>query len=263
MLFLNPKYKSLSVTAKVAYGMIKDRMELSKRHGWVDPDGRVYVFFKQATLAEFLGVTERTIKSIFAELKLAGLLETQKQGMCKPAKVYLMKVDTCLDEAEDFPTEGQNLPHGGEENFTTEGKYSSPPRGSRLPSNETEYSETEIERHKEDDDDKDKSWQEVLKAYQNNINPVMGAWELEKLQDLFDDFKETWVTEAIKEAVEHNARSLRYITVTLEQWQRDGFKVDKRKKPQSSKRKANSYSQDDYEKVLAELERKDSNAREG
>lgn len=263
MLFLNPKYKSLSVTAKVAYGMIKDRMELSKRHGWVDPDGRVYVFFKQATLAEFLGVTERTIKSIFAELKLAGLLETQKQGMCKPAKVYLMKVDTCLDEAKDFPTEGQNLPHGGEENFTTEGKYSSPPRGSRLPSNETEYSETEIERHKEDDDDKDKSWQEVLKAYQNNINPMMGEWELEKLQDLFDDFKETWVTEAIKEAVEHNARSLRYITVTLEQWQRDGFKVDNRKKLQSSKRKANSYSQDDYEKVLAELERKDSNAREG
>jgi DnaD/phage-associated family protein len=131
-----------------------------------------------------------------------------------------------------------------------------------------EYDEAEeafgsTKTNKEDDDDKDKSWQEVLKAYQNNINPVMGAWELEKLQDLFDDFKETWVTEAIKEAVEHNARSLRYITVTLEQWQRDGFKVDKRKKPQSSKRKANSYSQDDYEKVLAELERKDSNAREG
>jgi DnaD/phage-associated family protein len=262
MLFLNPKYKSLSVTAKVAYGMIKDRMELSKKHGWVDKDGRVYVFFKQAQLAEFLGVTERTIKSIFAELKLAGLLETQKQGMCKPAKVYLMKVDTCMDEAEEFSTEGQNLPHGGEENFTTEGKYSSPSRGSRLPSNETEISETEKVRHKDDDDNVDRDWQNVLKAYQDNINPLMGGMELDKLGDLFDSFGAKWVTEAISKAIEHNARSLSYMTAVLEQWHRDGFKVDNRKKKQPFK-KNKGYSQDEYAKVLEKLKEDDKNAGNG
>ena len=277
MLFLNPKYKGLSTIAKVAYGMIRDRMEISKRHGWVDPDGKVYVYFKQSTLAEFLSVTERSIRSIFNELKEAGLLETKKQGMCQPSKIYLMKVDTCLDEEPDITTEvedladGQeesflsdrkNFPHGQEENFRTDRKQTSVRIGSRLPPNETEYSETEISETNKDDDDRDKGWQDVLKAYQNNINPAMGEWELEKLQDLFDDFKETWVIEAIKAAVERNARNLRYITVTLEQWQRDGFKVDNRKKHQSSRKKTNSYSQDDYEKVLAELERKDGNARE-
>ena len=277
MLFLNPKYKGLSTIAKVAYGMIRDRMEISKRHGWVDPDGKVYVYFKQSTLAEFLSVTERSIRSIFNELKEAGLLETKKQGMCQPSKIYLMKVDTCLDEEPDITTEVENLadgqeesflsdrknfPHGQEENFRTDRKQTSVRIGSRLPPNETEYSETEISETNKDDDDRDKGWRDVLKAYQNNINPMMGEWELEKLQDLFDDFKETWVIEAIKAAVERNARNLRYITVTLEQWQRDGFKVDNRKKHQSSRKKTNSYSQDDYEKVLAELERKDGNARE-
>ena len=140
MLFLNPKYKGLSTIAKVAYGMIRDRMEISKRHGWVDPDGKVYVYFKQSTLAEFLSVTERSIRSIFNELKEAGLLETKKQGMCQPSKIYLMKVDTCLDEEPDITTEvedladGQeesflsdrkNFPHGQEENFRTDRKQTS------------------------------------------------------------------------------------------------------------------------------------------
>ena len=112
-------------------------------------------------------------------------------------------------------------------------------------------------------EEEDKDWQEVLKAYQNNINPMMGEWELEKLQDLFDDFKKVWVIEAIRYAVEHNARSLRYITVVLEQWHRDGFKVDSRKKGEPSKKKNKGYSQDEYEKVLAELERKDKDAGNG
>jgi DnaD/phage-associated family protein len=113
---------------------------------------------------------------------------------------------------------------------------------------------------KEDDDD-NKDWLETLKFYQNEINPVMGGWELERLGDLYDSFGSKWVVDAMKEAIERNARSLKYITAVLEQWQRDGYKVDKRKKKgnQPSKKKAN-YSQDDFDKARAEMERRLNNA---
>jgi DnaD/phage-associated family protein len=103
-----------------------------------------------------------------------------------------------------------------------------------------------------------------LKAYQNNINPMMGEWELERLQGLFDDFKKEWVIAAIKEAVEHNARSLKYITAILEQWHRDGFKKDNRKKKsdQPSKKKANRPTEDDFAKARAEMERRMKDAGE-
>jgi DNA replication protein DnaD len=66
--------------------------------------------------------------------------------------------------------------------------------------------------------------------------------------------------DAIGEAVEHNARSLRYITVVLEQWHRDGYKVDKRKNKQPFKKKANRPTDDDFAKARAELERRLHNA---
>ena len=261
MLFLNKKYKGLSVAAKVVYGIIKDRMELSKQSGWKEPDGRVYVFFKQAELADFLGVTDRTIRTIFSELKKVGLLETEKQSLGKPAKVYLMKVDSCEDEVADFASDGKNLPHGQEENFLSDRKEISYRIGSQLPSIETEGIETEDSDTSKEEEDKD--WQEVLKAYQDNIRPIMGSMELEKLRDLFDSFKKTWVIEAIREAVERNARSLKYMTAILEQWHRDGFKVDSRKKGEPSKKKTKGYSQDEYAKVLEKMKGEDSNAGNG
>jgi DnaD/phage-associated family protein len=112
---------------------------------------------------------------------------------------------------------------------------------------------------KEEDDD-DKGWMETLKAYQDNINPAMGGMELEKLRDLFDSFGSKWVVDAIGEAVEHNARSLRYITVVLEQWHRDGYKVDKRKKKEAQPSKKNKPTQSDFDKVRAELERRAQDA---
>lgn len=35
----------LSIEAKLLYGMMIDRMELSQKNGWIDGQGRVYIFF--------------------------------------------------------------------------------------------------------------------------------------------------------------------------------------------------------------------------
>lgn len=258
MLFLNKKYKGLSLMAKIVYGVIKDRMELSKRKGYVDSDGRVYAIFKQKDLAEFFGVTLRTVKTTFAELKEAGLMEIQKQGMCRPAKVYLAKVECSSDEEPDFASEGQNLHHGGEENFTTEVKEASPRRCNELHlhMNETDMSETEdSDTSKEEAEEAE--WQEVVKCYQNNIRPICGEIERDELLSLYQDYGKEWVIASIHEAVKNEVRKRSYMKGIMERWKVDGFGVDNRKKKDSqpSKKKVNRPTEDEFAKARAKLER--------
>ena len=46
-LLTDHRYKSVSIEAKVLYGLMLDRMGLSVRNGWLDSDGRVYIYFTQ------------------------------------------------------------------------------------------------------------------------------------------------------------------------------------------------------------------------
>jgi hypothetical protein len=246
--------------AKMAYGVIKDRMELSKRNGYVDPDGRVYAIFKQKDLAEFFGVALRTVKNIFAELKKAGLMEVQKQGMCMPAKVYLAKVECSTDEEPDFSSEGQNQRIGGASGCPTEVQSDSPRRCEDLHPhiNETDISETEVVNIEEAEE---AGWQEVVKCYQNNIRPICGEIERDELLSLYEDYGKEWVLASIHESVKNDVRKRSYMKAVLERWKVDGFGVDSRKKKdkQPSKKKAN-YSQDDFDKARAEMERRLNNA---
>lgn len=69
----------------------------------------------------------------------------------------------------------------------------------------------------------------VFRAFSDNIHPVTGEIERDKLTDLTDEYGAHWVTSAIEEAALSNGRSLRYITTILERWKRDGFKAPRKK----------------------------------
>jgi phage replisome organizer N-terminal domain protein len=80
-------------------------------------------------------------------------------------------------------------------------------------------------RDKPDDD-----FGEVMRTFADNIHPVTGAIEADKLADLYDTYGSKWVIAAITEAVECGGRNLRYISAILERWQRDGFKAQRKTK---------------------------------
>jgi DnaD/phage-associated family protein len=59
-------------------------------------------------------------------------------------------------------------------------------------------------------------------AYENNIgtlNPIVA----EELETLAANYPTEWFERAVKEAVTYNRKSLRYIVVILERWERDGL----------------------------------------
>lgn len=90
-LFTDAHYKAVSVEAKVLYGLLLDRMSLSLRNGWLDSDGRVYIYFTQEDAMTLMSCGKDKVTKLFRELDTGGigLIERKKQGQGKPARIYV------------------------------------------------------------------------------------------------------------------------------------------------------------------------------
>ena len=47
-LFTEKEFASLSTDAKLLYGILLDRISLSKKNGWIDSDGYVYIILHRS-----------------------------------------------------------------------------------------------------------------------------------------------------------------------------------------------------------------------
>ena len=63
---------------------------------------------------------------------------------------------------------------------------------------------------------------EVVRMYQNNIHPITGEIERDRLIDLYTEYGPDWLTEAIREAAIHRAGSIAYVQAILRRWQSTG-----------------------------------------
>jgi DnaD/phage-associated family protein len=88
----------------------------------------------------------------------------------------------------------------------------------------------------DDDDDKgrgkndsDKQFAEIAKTFSDNIHPISGEIEKDKLTDLYEHYGHKWCMEAIKETALNHGRSIKYIERVLDDWERNGFKAPKPK----------------------------------
>ena len=85
------RYKNLSTDAKILYSLLFERMELSRKNGWHDDDGSVYIYFTLEEVCEVLGCGHDKATKLFCELESCALLRRKKQGFGKPAKLYVLK----------------------------------------------------------------------------------------------------------------------------------------------------------------------------
>lgn len=101
LLITEPYFRWLSTDAKLLYGLMLDRMSLSMRNGWMDDDGHVYIYFTLEEACEQLCCkTDKAVK-LFAELDSAkgvGLIRRVKQGLGRPAKIYVLRFMGMEDE---------------------------------------------------------------------------------------------------------------------------------------------------------------------
>ena len=90
-LLTDPRYKSVSIEAKVLYGLLLDRMGLSVKNGWIDSEKRVYIYFTQEDAMAFMGCGKDKTTKLFRELDKdgIGLIERKKQGQGRPTRIYV------------------------------------------------------------------------------------------------------------------------------------------------------------------------------
>lgn len=91
LLFSEP-YRDISTDAKLLFGLMLDRMALSsKSQNWIDPDGRVYIYFTVDEVIEMLNVGKNKALSLYKELETCELIQRERQPFGKPAKIYVRK----------------------------------------------------------------------------------------------------------------------------------------------------------------------------
>ena len=90
ILFSQDKFWNVSTDAKLLYGILLDRMNLSARNGWLDEAGRVSIIFTIEEIKESLGCAEKKAVKLLDELeKKAELIERKRQGLGKPNLIYV------------------------------------------------------------------------------------------------------------------------------------------------------------------------------
>ena len=90
-LLTDPRYKSISIEAKVLYGLLMDRIGLSVKNGWMDSDRRVYIYFTQEDAMNLMSCGKDKATKLFRELDKdgIGLIERKKQGQGRPTRIYV------------------------------------------------------------------------------------------------------------------------------------------------------------------------------
>ncbi|WEV41301.1 replication initiator protein A [Lactobacillus sp. ESL0681] len=100
VLLHDPKYKSeLSSDAKIAYMVLKDRLEYSIRNRWIDEENHIYFIYTNQELKELFGWSDSIVRRVKHELEDIGLLYQKrmgynpKTGRNEPNRLYLAELD--------------------------------------------------------------------------------------------------------------------------------------------------------------------------
>ncbi len=91
-LFSDPRYAGMSLETKVVYTFLLNRFQLSRRNGWVNDFGEVFVIFPRKELARELRVCEQRVTAAFRALKALDLIWEKRCGRGDANQIYLATV---------------------------------------------------------------------------------------------------------------------------------------------------------------------------
>lgn len=90
VLFEAEGVKDISTDAKLLYGLMLDRMQLSAKNQWLDEKGRVYIYYTVKQIMNSLSCSNKTVTKLLHELEQSGLISREKNGLTKPDRIYVM-----------------------------------------------------------------------------------------------------------------------------------------------------------------------------
>ena len=90
LLITGEQFRTLSMEAKLLYGILLDRVSLSLRNGWVDEQNHVYIIYTNEQIMQEMNCSNKKAVTMLAELeKKVALIEKKRQGLGKPNLIYV------------------------------------------------------------------------------------------------------------------------------------------------------------------------------
>lgn len=137
-LFKEERFKPISAEAKILYGILLDRMSLSRKNGWLDEAGRVFIIFTLEEVMDAIGCADQKATKLLSELdNKAGLIERKRQGLGKPNLIYVKNFVDGIEPTQESRIKTRENHDSGDVEITI-------PESRKSQSNNTELNKTDL-----------------------------------------------------------------------------------------------------------------------
>lgn len=120
VLFTKEQFKQLSAEAKILYGIMLDKLDLSVKNKWVDEKGRVYIIYTIEQIMADMNCADQKATKLLDELeKKCGLIERKRQGLGKPNLIFVKNFITGVEGSLMARIQNRENHDSGAVNITT------------------------------------------------------------------------------------------------------------------------------------------------
>ena len=162
VLITDATFSVVSMNAKVLYGLMLDRMSLSRKNNWIDEEGKVFIIYPVEEIMTDMHCSKQTAVNMLKELDKAtgiGLIEKVRRGCGLPSILYVIdftsfqtaekevdKSDITEENTrslETRPLEVKNLDFKKSKNLTSRSLKTRPLEVKKLDPNKTNINKTD------------------------------------------------------------------------------------------------------------------------
>ena len=120
VLFTREQFKQLSAEAKILYGIMLDKLDLSVKNKWGDEKGRVYIIYTIEQIMADMNCADQKATKLLDELeKKCGLIERKRQGLGKPNLIFVKNFITGVEGSLMAQIQNRENHDSGAVNITT------------------------------------------------------------------------------------------------------------------------------------------------
>ena len=110
----------MSAEAKILYGIMLDKLDLSVKNKWGDEKGRVYIIYTIEQIMADMNCADQKATKLLDELeKKCGLIERRRQGLGKPNLIFVKNFITDVEGSVATQIQNREKHDSGAVNITT------------------------------------------------------------------------------------------------------------------------------------------------
>ena len=96
ILITDDQFADITTDAKLLYSLMLDRSALSAKNGWLDENGKVYIYYTLEQIMTDMHCANQKATKLLKELETKGLIERKKRGQGKVTRIYVRDFATGL-----------------------------------------------------------------------------------------------------------------------------------------------------------------------